>query len=397
MTADAQETEQNGAPTESERRRRVLRIDVDVRTLVIAVALVVGIVLIVRLWPIVVVISVSLIFMATLLPFVDVLERRGVPRSLAAVAAVALPLLVVGAILAFTIPSLVIEFRDIDENLPRYAREADGFLEDWGVTLDLESRARDLDLSEYAKGSAAGASEPLVFGALSALTAIVITAYLLNDAPRLSALIFRFVPRGQEADAEFLLVSLRQVVGGYVRGQLLTSAAITLFTLVVMTALRAPNPVAFAFVAGFADIVPLIGAFLAIVPAVVADGWRLDRARRPAARPARALPAVRGPPARPSGVRCDAEPPAAGRAGGGARRWAAVRRGWRATRAARDGGRACARRVHDAAGRARPPGGRAVGRPVRTGRRGVCAGRSRSASGIDGTLSEAAYSGEASK
>ena len=60
------------------------------------------------------------------------------------------------------------------------------------------------------------------------------------------------------------------MVGGYVRGQLITSLIIGLFTTAVLLAAGVPNAVAFGVLAAFADIIPLVGAFIAIVPAVVA-------------------------------------------------------------------------------------------------------------------------------
>ena len=60
-----------------------------------------------------------------------------------------------------------------------------------------------------------------------------------------------------------------RVVGGYIRGQIITSLAIALFTTTLLLILGVKNAVAFGVLAGFADIIPLIGAFIAILPATV--------------------------------------------------------------------------------------------------------------------------------
>ena len=64
---------------------------------------------------------------------------------------------------------------------------------------------------------------------------------------------------------EQLLNSLSRVVGGYIRGQMVTSACIFVYTLVVLLIVDVPNPVAFAALAAFVDIIPLIGATIAVV------------------------------------------------------------------------------------------------------------------------------------
>jgi predicted PurR-regulated permease PerM len=107
------------------------------------------------------------------------------------------------------------------------------------------------------------------FGLLAIATILVITAYLLIDAPRLSAFVYQFVSPGSEPAVQHFLESLRFVVGGYIRGQLATSLVIGCFTTGVMLAAGLPNALAFGLLAAFADIIPLVGATLAIAPAVL--------------------------------------------------------------------------------------------------------------------------------
>src|SRR5690606_18802890 len=67
-----------------------------------------------------------------------------------------------------------------------------------------------------------------------------------------------------------ILDALGRVVGGYIRGQAITSAIIGLFTFAVLAIMGVPNALAFGVIAAFADVIPLVGAFIAVVPAVVA-------------------------------------------------------------------------------------------------------------------------------
>jgi predicted PurR-regulated permease PerM len=66
-----------------------------------------------------------------------------------------------------------------------------------------------------------------------------------------------------------LTPALRTTVGGYIRGQIVTSACISVFTFVVLFALGVPNALGLAVLAGVADVIPLIGAFIAIIPGVL--------------------------------------------------------------------------------------------------------------------------------
>jgi predicted PurR-regulated permease PerM len=60
------------------------------------------------------------------------------------------------------------------------------------------------------------------------------------------------------------------VVGGFLRGQAITSLAIGVYTFLLLSIVGAPNPLAFAVLAAFADVIPLVGALIATVPPVAA-------------------------------------------------------------------------------------------------------------------------------
>lgn len=59
-------------------------------------------------------------------------------------------------------------------------------------------------------------------------------------------------------------------MGGYIRGQIITSALMIVFTFVLLTACGVEAALALAVFAGVADVLPYVGAFLSIAPAVIA-------------------------------------------------------------------------------------------------------------------------------
>jgi len=180
----------------------------------------------------------------------------------------------IGSMVAIVAPAMLDEFRDLRSNLPVYAADFEEFMADFGFKTDrwdLPERAEEINWGDLISGSqAVDYGQRVAFGVFSALTVLVLTAYLLVDTKRLRTFLFRFVPGEREPDAEHFIRALSRVVGGYVRGQLITSTIIGLYTLVVLLVVDVPNAVAFGVLAAFADIIPLIGAFIAIVPAVVA-------------------------------------------------------------------------------------------------------------------------------
>jgi predicted PurR-regulated permease PerM len=164
------------------------------------------------------------------------------------------------------VPAMVDEFRDLRDNLDEDAQDLEDFLADFDINVELSNRADDINWDNLISGEAAvdygQRALTILFGAI---TVMVLTAYLLVDTPRLSRFLYQFVPPGREPEMEQLLTQLQRVVGGYIRGQLVTSACIFVFTLVVLLSAGVPNAIAFAVLAAFVDIIPLIGATIAVV------------------------------------------------------------------------------------------------------------------------------------
>lgn len=252
----------------------MIRIEVSYRGLVAIGAALLTLWALVRLWPVFLLVLTAFIFMTALLPYVEWLVHRGFNR-VAAVLVILLAVLVgLGTVVAIVAPAMFDEFRDLRSNLPQYAADFEKFMENFGFDTerwDLPERAREIKWDELISGSqAVDFGQRIALDVISGFTVAVLTAYLLVDTRRLRTFLFRFVPPEREPDAQHFLTALNRVVGGYVRGQLITSLIIGLFTTAVLLAAGVPNAVAFGVLAAFADIIPLVGAFIAIVPAVVA-------------------------------------------------------------------------------------------------------------------------------
>ncbi len=137
--------------------------------------------------------------------------------------------------------------------------------------MELQDRARDIDWNNIISGRAAfNFGQRVLTLTLSLITIVVMTAYLLADTPRLGNFVEPVHPAGHKDDADHLFDSLTRVVGGYLRGQAITSISIAVFTFVLLKIVGVPNALAFAVLAGFADVIPLIGALIATVPPVAA-------------------------------------------------------------------------------------------------------------------------------
>lgn len=103
-----------------------------------------------------------------------------------------------------------------------------------------------------------------------AVSAIFLALYILIDRDRMRGSLFAIVPRTFHVRLSRVLLNLEIIVGGYMRGQVITSALMTGFTFAVLAVAGVPNALALALFAGVADVLPYIGALLACGPAALA-------------------------------------------------------------------------------------------------------------------------------
>ena len=261
-----------GPPRDGERRG--FRIEITTRTLFVALAIVLGVFAVRELWNVVVVILVALIIVGAVLPVVHWFERRGVPRSLALAITYVGTFVILSGLLFLTLPPLMSQLFAILDNAPKERAKLIAFLSDYKIGKPVAQAIRSVPLDEiFTKASTAllGYSQEILTAIGYAVTTMFLSIYLILDGKRVNGALYAVVPRAYHLRLARILINLETIVGGYVRGQLITSAAITLFTFALLTALGVPDALALAIFAGLTDVIPFIGGILASAPAVIAS------------------------------------------------------------------------------------------------------------------------------
>ena len=256
-----------------------LHIEIGLRSLLLA-AVVVGLVwLLPQLWSVVLVVVVALMLVGALVPPIRWLESKGMRRGWA-IAAVFVALFFSTALFfVLTVPQLAAQVSDIVEQLPRMQSDLGAMLESGRLTAPLARSVRGTGSTEMTAKAAqlllAYSTKIVEFMAYAA-TALFLALYLIIDRDRMRGAAFALVPRTFHVRLSRILLNLETIVGGYVRGQVITSVLMAVFTFAVLTIARVPNALAIAAFAGIADVLPYVGGILACGPAVLAAwprGW----------------------------------------------------------------------------------------------------------------------------
>ena len=255
------------------RRTRLIRIEIAPWTILILVLVVVGLWLSMRLLPVALVLVMALMIVGTLTPAVAWLERRRVRRVVGI--GIVFTALFVAAALVFmlTIPELVNQVRNLIGMEPALRERLAQWFTQFPLTVHLAETMRHVQYDALITSSSESVLnfftlvvESVAYG----FGAIFLALYIMLDRDRLRGALFAVVPRTHHIRLSRILVHMNTIVGGYIRGQLTTCALMAAFVFILLSACGIQNALVIAVFGGLADVLPYVGIFLTMGPAVAA-------------------------------------------------------------------------------------------------------------------------------
>jgi predicted PurR-regulated permease PerM len=223
-----------------------------------------------------------------LTPLVNVLVRW-LPRVLAIAASYVVGMLVVLGFITFIVVTAAGQVLGLVHHLPTYVREAQGLqpqilalLGPFGVTGAQLSQLRSAGLAQaqqigtQAAAGAVGAVQSAAGTILDMILVLMLSVYLTANGPRIGAWLRE---RGQLQRAVRLqpfVVTVNQVVGGYVRGTLTMAALVGFLVGTGMAILQLPYAILLGVIAFFMEFIPVVGVMISgavCVGVALTQGW----------------------------------------------------------------------------------------------------------------------------
>lgn len=191
--------------------------------------------------------------------------QRFLPRGLAAllIYALALGLLAIGILLLA--PPTIDQSETLVQKLPGYLDHVKAYQPLAGYDLTGELRA----LAQSTVSSAFGVVETVANGVVSVVLVLVLGFWFIVDGRRMADVVVHVFPENQRDKARFVQDAVSQVLGAYIRGQLLMATIIGLSAGLGSWLLGVHYPVLIAILAFFFELIPMVGPILASMPAVI--------------------------------------------------------------------------------------------------------------------------------
>lgn len=218
-------------------------------------------------------------------PLVDLMEKYKINRVLAiSIIFVVIAILLIWG-LAVAIPNLQHQVVTFARNVPSYLEDADKIINDL-VTKRLPDDFRPqleqvlANFSSQATSWASDISSRAVnwLSALISATSQVIVAliimpfmlfYLLRDGKGLRDHITQFLPTKFREPVGKILTDVNQQLSNYVRGQITVAVIVAIMFIIFFKIIGLRYAVTLGISAGVLNLVPYLGSFLAMIPALV--------------------------------------------------------------------------------------------------------------------------------
>lgn len=215
-------------------------------------------------------------------PVVSLLQRRGVPRLMGVAIAylaffslIGLAAVAVAPIAVEQADELADDWPEIRSDVERWVNDRAAESEDWFISLpsigEIEDEVRSG--SDATLGDRIEAARDVGVRVFSLLLILVLgpvlAFYLLVDLPRLRVVAVNLIPPAKQAEVLHVGRRLSRAIGGFFRGQLVVATIVGVLVSIGLAVLDLPFWLLVGMIAGFSNIVPLIGPFVGAVPALV--------------------------------------------------------------------------------------------------------------------------------
>jgi predicted PurR-regulated permease PerM len=210
-------------------------------------------------------------------PAVRRLQAWGLTRGQAVGAIFLAACAFIAAFVIAVIPPLVRQIASFATNLPQDIRnfaEDNSRIREWIVENDIAGRLQDAVANVPAAisgslGNVFGLAGSVLAALFSLLTVLILSIYFLISLSRIHEGTLRLVPRSKRTQVAALLDPILEKIGGYIAGQVTVAVIAGVLAGIYLGIIGVPFPIALALWVTIAALIPLVGATLGAIPAVI--------------------------------------------------------------------------------------------------------------------------------
>jgi len=221
---------------------------------------------------------VALIFSSAIDPWVDVLQRYKIPRTVSVLFIYAVAAVVITAVVILLIPPISQQFGALAKNFPSYVDKISSgynFVKDFtaqhGILERIKQNIGGLESNlTVAAGSIFTTVSGIFGGIVSFFIVLVVTFYMAVEENAMKKIIWSLAPPKDQTYLMQLINRMQRQVGYWLRGELILMFIVGFFTWVGLSFIPAMSEYALVLglIVGLTEFVPYLGPIIGAIPAV---------------------------------------------------------------------------------------------------------------------------------
>lgn len=232
--------------------------------LVFFLLLVVGVVA-VKIYPVLLALFVSLLLSLIFTPPIDLAQKKGIPRPVSSAVLYVILITLIATVGITAIKPITSQTDTLLQSLPQFIEKSVGTSRLFNPSFENTLTDQLTSTSERLMTTTLGFFSNTFF----LISILVFTFYLLVEFDEIKRLFILAFPGRMRKEAHLLVASTEEVLGAYVRGQLLLGLIVGMMTYVGLTLLNLQFALPLAIFAGVLEMLPMIGPILSAIPALI--------------------------------------------------------------------------------------------------------------------------------
>lgn len=243
------------------------KIEISHRTIIFTVVFLLSLWLLYYLRGVLITLFLALILMAALSPLVERLQKWRIPRVLSIILIYILIFTAIGFTIAGIIPPLVEQTQNLISRFPSYFDS----LSWMGVDKNMIYTQTNQFTEKLGilSGSIIKTVTSFFQNIINIVVLMVISFYLVLERKNLDKYLLRFFGENVANTGVRIFDKIEKRLGGWVRAELLLMLIVGLLSYIGLSFLGVDYALPLAILAGFLEIIPIIGPFISAIPAVL--------------------------------------------------------------------------------------------------------------------------------
>lgn len=237
----------------------IRKIDISHKTIFFIAGFILAMWILYQIRDVILLLFVAVIFTSALSPYVEKLVSWKVPKGFAIAFIYVIIFSVLGTLFWLIINPLIEQTSSLSTTFPQTVEK---LLPAGTINRNfLEQKTTDLF------GNAVEVTLAIFSNTIALVSVAVLTFYLLLDKSRFEKLLSQIF-WNQQAKAKRIIEKIEDVLGAWLRGQIILSIVIGVFSYLLLFMLNIPYALPLAILAGIMEVVPVIGPIISAIPAI---------------------------------------------------------------------------------------------------------------------------------